>query len=305
MKSEQDFVNEGMTGEELAAIESYKSEPGPAQHEEPAVVEKAVEETPKVEAPKVDDQPKMVDVRALQEARAAERDMREQIAKEREERARLEERTNAILKQMQDSQKRSEVPDEATDPLGYYQHKLAEMEKRLSSVDEAETRRIEAARQQSHVQDTLARADMVYNQALEKDAAIKEALDFSINKTREALQKQGYFGQQLQSALTENMYHYASRAPQDPADMAEYVKANARYWGWTAPAAAAPATTVQPSVAELAERQERHMSLGGVSGGEAPTQLDAKALAKMSDAEFNKMMSTKAGRQKFEEIMGG
>ncbi|MBB5040810.1 hypothetical protein [Shinella fusca] len=294
--NEADFVNEALSSEEIEALDA------PEATQEPEPQPDSVSDTTKPDTQQPEaDQPKMVDVRALQESRAAERELREQMAREREERIRLEERTNQMLQRIEESrQPAKQVPDKETDPLAFYEYEIQQLREQNEQFQAAERQRQEAAQQQQAVQQTLDEAGFILDQAMAKYPDVKDAFDHSVNATREGLKKQGLYGAQLEQAMQRHIYEYASRAPRDADQMAEFVRANGRYWGWSAPAPA-PA---QPSVQDLAQRQERHMSLGGVAGGEAPKPLDAKALAQMSDAEFNKLMSTVAGRKQIDEIMG-
>jgi hypothetical protein len=87
---------------------------------------------------------------------------------------------------------------------------------------------------------------------------------------------------------------------------------NARFYGYGyQPQQNGAAQTAQQqapapkTIQERAEQQERHMSLSGIQGGSAPVKLDAKALVAMTDAQFNELMKTAAGRKQAEQIMAG
>jgi hypothetical protein len=113
--SEDDFVNEGLSDDEKAQMTSTEPE---TDHEPEAeteteaapqagVLEKKAD--PEPEPDKKAEAPQTVDIRALQEARAESREIKEQYR-------RLEERTNAMLKMMSEPKKEDAAEDDRPDP---------------------------------------------------------------------------------------------------------------------------------------------------------------------------------------------
>lgn len=68
--------------------------------------------------------------------------------------------------------------------------------------------------------------------------------------------------------------------------------------------AAQAAPVQQRSIPERQQAQQRHMSLGDAPGGEAPQQVDAKTLAKMSNKEFA-AFAKKMSESDLDALMGG
>lgn len=303
-KSEDDFVNDGLSEEEIAAVGAMAEEPPKqeaVEEPEPPVtqVEQPVAEQPKQE-------PKVVDVRALQEARAAERELREQMAKQREDYIRLEERTNTLLKAMEEK-KQKPAPTLEEDPIGFYEHQLQQLNAKIEELSQNNTKTAEVTQQTERAKAAISRANVIWAQASQVSPDITEAYNFAVEKTREKMLKGGVPAQEIEQALWWQIADFASRAPEDPQEFAEYIKASARFHGWGYQQAVQPVQPVQQqpiSPQELSARQERNMSLSTASGGEPPKQLDAKAIASMSDAEFKKLMATATGRKQIEEIMG-
>lgn len=330
-KSEAEFVNDGMTPEEIASLG------GDTGGEQGQVVadsgEQVQEQTPVQTQPP--EEPKLVDIRALQEARAAERAAREEFAKFRTEKAaeqaRLEERIALINEAMAAQNKPEPVvpPSKDDDPLGFFDHKLDSvegkyqtLEQKLAAMEKAESDRIAAANASAKRAALISEADSVISAAISQTPDLQDALSFAFEGLRADIaghmdrsnvplaQRQQYGEQLWQNAMTE----LAAKCPRDPALAADFVMRNARFYGYgyqPQQQAAQQASTQQaiqvqqPTIQQRAEQQERHMSLSGVQGGAAPQKLDAKALAAMTDEQFKELMRTAAGRKQAEEIMGG
>lgn len=311
--TEEAFVTEGLEPDEIEALnameqgEDFQTPEGGEENQEPVQTPEAEQAANQEGAPEGGEagqeqqSPQMVDVRAVQEARAEARQLRENMA-------RLEERTNILLQQHQQEQQQREEPQDQMpsddDPMG----QLAWLKKNFMDMKQAQTDQQEAQRQaqEQHQQDVqlISQADSVLAQATAAHDDIQDAFDFGMNALRDAVAKQGYVGQQAQQVIDEQLKLYARGAPSDPNQMAEYVRANARYWGWTGKQNPEPQPNVQQQLEQTQQRQERHQSLSNAGGGEAPAALDAKQLAEMSDAEFNKLMSNPAKAAEIEKIMG-
>ncbi len=251
-------------------------------------------------------EPKMVDVRAVQEARAAERQLREELAREREQKARLEERWNMVLQARNAAQEAQQPapPSKEDDILGFYDHKLTTLEQQLMAERQWREQQMQQVQQVNQVQAIVSQADQVYEVARSKHPDVNEAFEFAVQKTREDIAAKGYTGQQAEAAFQQVLLEYAQRCPPDPDQAADFVRRSARWWGWNGPQQATqPAQQAQQNVQALAARTERHMSLSGVSGAEAPRQLDARSVAQMSDDEFFKLAGTLSERE-LDRLMG-
>ncbi len=301
--TEEEFLNEELTSDEQGAnhVPLGALELGPAD-DEPA--KDAPAEPPKVEEPAAE--PKMVDVRAVQEARAAERQLREELAREREQKARLEERWNMVLQARNAAQEANQPapPSKEEDILGYYDHKMTTLEQQLQAERQWREQQIQQAQQVNQVQAIVSQADQVYEAARTKHPDVNEAFQFAVEATRKDIAAKGYVGQQAEAAFQQVLLEYAQRCPPDPDQAADFVRRSARWWGWNGPQQATqPAQQAQQNVQALAARTERHMSLSGVSGAEAPRNLDAKSVAQMSDEEFFKLAGTLSEKE-LDRLMG-
>lgn len=325
-KTEQEFVEEGFSSEELATMngpspdvpESAPVEviaeggqsPAPAAEISPeAIVE------PGVKAPQ------MVDVRALQEARASKRAAEEELAKFKAEYIRIDERLNMLNQAMAAPKDEPKPPTMDDDPLEYIKHEFTQTRAQIEEMKAAQAQQAEFERQNAQRQSIINQADAVLNVSRAKHADVDDAFNFANEAVKaeisRRLQSQGMAGQQFYEAAnkmySDTMLRYAAECPQDPDDAAEHIRRHARFWGWAPQLvqqeqqvqAAVHEQPQQPTIKQRAEQQDRHMSLSSVQGGQAPVQLDAKSLASMSDDQFKELMRTASGRKQLSEVMGG
>lgn len=339
-KSEAEFVNEGFSPEELTAIENNTGEP-PAPAPEPQSVPVVVEPAPGTEgvtaAPVVEGdagKPQMVDVRAVQEARAAARASQEELARFKSEQVatqvRLDERLKLLNDALTNQNKPEEpkIPTEDEDPFGHLQHELKATKAEIAAMKEDRAKEAEYNKSMGERQAIIQKADVVIEQAKAKHPDFDEAMNFAVQgvKTEIArrLTAQGVVGEQFAQVGNQmfeaTILRYASEMDgMNADDAAEHIRRHARFWGWTPqqvqqaaqpgvqiPQVQQPAPAiVQPTIQQRAEQQDRHMSLSGVQGGTAPIQLDAKGLAAMSDEDYRALLSTVSGKKQVREIMGG
>ncbi len=242
--------------------------------------------------------PKTVDLRALQEARAEAREVRQRNAI-------LEQRTNEILaaftqQQAQAAQQQQEQPRER--PVG---DPLALLEYLAEKVDRQEMR--QTAQQEGYRQQALQQIHNLEQEfkatAPDYDDAINHLRGTRMNELEimfplsTAQQRNDYISQEWQ-----NIVNQSAQAGLNPVQQV-YNLAKAR--GFTAAAPAPTITTpAQPNLQAVAAAQQRHQSLSDAPGGETVAPLDAKSLARMSDKDFKAWMSKKGNEAKFDEIMG-
>lgn len=318
MKTEADFVNEGFSPEELQTVETYKEAPEPVSKDDDGDTPDAVEAQPQAQQQQPDE-PKMVDIRAVQEARSEARALREELAREKANQARIDERLKIMdehFKAQQQPAKKEITFDE--DPLEYIKHNIDTNKEEVSSLKKQLEARAEQDRQASEEQTrfrtTINEADAVLNVVIQNDPKIKEAIDYSFEVIRgdiaAELERQQIPVAQRQQ-VGEQWYlkmvgDLAVKCPRDPALAAEFVNRTARYYGfgYQQPSQQAQIQQQQATPQELAERQSRHMSLSNASGGEAPKAIDAKAIGSMSDKEFSRFMSSMKNRSEFDKILG-
>lgn len=248
--------------------------------------------------------PKTVDLRALQEARAEARE-----AKQRN--ALLEQRTNEILAAFtaqQAAQQYQEPPRERPvgDPLALLEYLAEKVDRQEITANEAR----QYAEQEGYRQQNMRQLHVleVQFQAAKPDYfdAVNHLRD-TRNRELEIMfplanadQRAQYIAQEWQQVVAQSV-----QAGLNPAEQV-YNLSLAR--GFTAPqaAAAAAATTQQrqSNLSAVAAAQQRHQSLSDAPGGETIAPLDAKSLARMSDKDFKAWMSKKGNEAKFDEIMG-
>lgn len=250
---------------------------------------------------KPEDQPKMVDVRALQEARAEAREARERAAV-------MEQRWNDFLA-VQNKPKEAEkpaIPNGDDDPI----HTVKWTQQQVIEMREAAERRDredkEAREAFANERALVADAGAEFAEAAKVDPALQQAYDALVRSFQAEATLYRVPPHEIQQHLARTELQHIAFARQNRIPLADYIKGAAQARGWQAAAAvAAPAPAQKTDLAAVAAAQQRHQSLSDAPGGDAPAPLDAKALAKMSDKEFKAWMSRKGNDAKFDEIMGG
>lgn len=279
---------------------SLDDDPTPVVEAAPVVVKgdaKAVD--PLDPAAKPED-PKTVDLRALQEARAEARE-----AKQRN--ALLEARTNEMLamfnRQNAPAETKpavAEIPPE-DDVVGRINWLVGQFQQQ--SQQSAEERQTKA--QQSERDQTLGRLGNLENAFRAAAPDYDEAVRFA-GQSREAELELMYptsTKEQREQAVLQEWDGIVKQSIQAGVNPAEQVYKFAKMRGFTG-AAPVPAQQQQPNLAAVAAAQQRHQSLSDAPGGETIAPLDAKALGRMSDKDFKAWMSKKGNEAKFDEIMG-
>jgi hypothetical protein len=343
-KSRQEIIYEGMSPEDVAEFEADASnapaQPQPDGNE--GVADPGGAETPAA-AQESPAQPQMVDVRAVQEARAAQRAAEQEAAKIRNEyaersrneaveRAKLEERISLINQAIESQGKpQTKTPTKDEDPLGYYDHQLEAVngkfqtiEQELKAYKDAEQQRIQANQIETQRSALIDEAQAVINVAAQSKPELQEAMEFALNGIRSEIvqmldAQQVHYAQRAaygEQIWRNSMANLAQRCPKDPERAAEFVLSNARYYGYgfqpqqvaTQPQPTgqpAPQSVQQPTMQQRQEQQQRHLSLSGTQGGQPPATLDAKTLANMSDEDFVALKKSVEGRKKIQSIQMG
>lgn len=304
------------TDEELGAVVTHEDDDVPLNDDvEPALApekpgpEKTAKAEPEgergepekaAEPEKPDEQPKQVDVRALQEARAEAREAKRQAAI-------LEQRWNDFMAAQQQPAKPE--PEQPTmpgpdDPMG----RLNWTAERIAAFEEQQrqtvTQQAEAQRQEQAYQQAFATVDADYRAASAADPTVAEAYNALLESQGKELLALGYTVPQAQAELARIEREHVMYVAHRGISIADHIKSLASVRGWQPKAQQAPAPQ-KTDIAAVAAAQQRHQSLSDAGGGEAVAPLDAKALVKMSDKEFKAWMSKKGNEAKFDEIMGG
>jgi hypothetical protein len=305
------------TEDELASIEAPADDDVPLDNEdnEPALApakpgaetkakdDPEPEPEPAKEPVKAAEEPKLVDVRAVQEARAETRATKQQMAI-------LEARVNDILAARnapaQPEKPAEAIPDPETDPMGA----LRWAKEQIAALAEARTKetaeRTAQQQQQAAWKETVDKVSAEYETAVAADPTIPEAY----NKLRESQGKEflamGLTIPQAKAELDKMEQQHIAYAASKNIPIGDYIKnlALARGWQPGAVAAAAPAAPAKTDIAAVAAAQQRHQSLSDAPGGEIVAPLDAKALANMTDKQFKAWMGKKGNEEKLDEILG-
>lgn len=281
-------------------LESDTPEPEPVA----AKPDEQQAEKPADPEPGKPDDPKTVDLRALQEARAAERELKQRNTL-------LESRLNDVLAvinrqqpapQQEQVRPANEIPPE-DDVVGRINWLVAQTQQQGTQQAEAARQR-EADGQREQFRQALGQVESQFREAKpDYDQAVNFAAQSRDNEL--ALLYPLSTAEQRQQAILgewDNIVNAAINAGINPAEQV-YRFAQAR--GFQAQAQAPqPAAKPGVDVAALASAQQRHQSLSDAPGGETVAPLDAKALARMSDKDFKAWMSKKGNEAKFDEIMG-
>lgn len=309
------------TEEELASIEAEAAtpaepvepvtpepepEPAKAEAKEPkAEPEPKADEPAKAEEKGEDGEPKTVDVRALQEARAESRELKQMLQT-------LEQRTNAILSAQQQAQPKPEEkkePEIPADPIGKLDWLVEQVQQGNMSREEAEQQARVAGEQREFgkyvdsLEKQFAETAPDYWDAVKHVASVRDQQYQLAYPHLSAQERQAFIREEWQAIARSNIQQGRNPAEQiyRLAEMSGYKKAQAAPEDQPAPNAQPQPKT---DLAAVSAAQQRHQSLSDAPGGEGIPQLDAKALAKMSDKEFKAWMQNRGNENRFDEIMG-
>lgn len=305
--TEEEFVNEGFNAEELEALKTAPQEPE-------QVAEEQASEPLAAEPEQIPQEQKMVDVRALQEARAEIRKRDEELARQRTEQARLDERLKIINEALakQNEPPAPKPPVFEDDPIVFYNHEISELKKQLDEFKQGSAQQQAQAAEEAKRMEIIHQADAVINTAIAKDPSLQAAVDHAFAGMRQDIQaemdrrgipvyQQNQVAQQWMSAQISEL---ATKCPKDPDLAADFVMRHARFYGYGYGQPAAQQQQSQQATPEqLEQRQERHLSLSSIQGGEPPKQIDINALAKMSDSDF-RALASKLGDKGLDKLMG-
>ena len=289
-----------------SAQPSQPSQQDPAQPGESAGEERAPQEQ------------KMVDIRALHESRAREKEYREQVAESNRKMQLLEERTNLLLQQHfnrpqeQPQPQAPAIPDMATDPVGHIVARLDQTQQRVDQFGQGSQQQQQAWTQQQQQAQVLQNFVM-RAQALENEFKIEtpdyEAAFTHLNQVRgKELAKIGIRdpGERMRAIQQQNLIiaDIAMQNGQNPAQVLYELAQDRGYAPARSPAeqeqAAEPeqvpnGMTDRQRLDTLAAGQQQARSIGNMRGA-APPPLTAQRLLEMDGDEFMKMIKTPAGK---------
>lgn len=270
----------------------------PAKAAAPA---EAKDDAPKPAEPAKQEEPKTVDVRALQEARAEAREAKQRATI-------LEQRWNDFLAGSQQNKApepaKPEIPQFGTDPIGAGQWTQEQI---VALLESQRAEKEQTAAQQREEQEFQAVAQTViqdYEATKQADPSIDDAYNALRKSQGEEMLAMGYSIPEARAQLDRMEREHIKFVADRGLPIGNYIKALATARGWQPGAAVAQQAPAKTDLKVVAETQQRHQSLSDAPGGEAIPPLDAKALARMSDKDFKAWMSKKGSEAKFDEIMG-
>jgi len=263
---------------------------------QPAKAEDADKSTPKA-----DEEPRMVDVRALQEARNESRELKQQVSV-------LTRRWDEFLTAQQQPKEpeKPNSPDPKQNPFDALNYLYQKDQARDQETAEQTRQRAQAEQQQTEITRIYNEADAEFTEASAADPSVTDAWKALTGSYAREYQALGYAPQDIQQQLHDSIIQHAVYARQAGRPIADYIKSLATARGWQPQAAPSPeGPKPKTDIAAVASAQQRHQSLSDAPGGEGIAPLDAKALGRMSDKDFKSWLAKRGNEQKFEEIMGG
>lgn len=312
-------VVEELTADEQAMLDADRDAPAAP---EPELDEQAQSDAaPEPAADSVEDAPaderRAVPYEALNRERerakafAAERDEARERARAADERARvLEERTNLILQQVaqqrqqhqppqpqgQQQPAQPELPPIETDPVGHILGQLKQRDQVIAALVHAvsgQNRQVEASRGE---QELRVRAEAAEHEFRQTTPDYDNAVGFLVNQRRSELAAAGWtdpaeiqamIGREVTAHIAESV-----RRGRNPAAVA-YELAKVRGYQPPAPNAGngtAPQNGAAAQQIETIERGQQQARSPGQLPGQRPAVIDARRVASMSPAEFEKFL---------------
>jgi hypothetical protein len=277
---------------------------------------------------------RMVDSRALKEARTKAKAAEEELAKYRENYTRVDERLKMLSEAVSqpDPPPAPEVPEAPIDPeqdiFGAYKQQQKQLGKLMATIESLQAGQTEMVQQTAAERQTSVMVSSYKQDAAafsQKQPDFTEAYNFLLGKREQQLKALGHSDDDVRSILYNEEMNLASRALGAKRSPAEQIYALAASMGYAkaapqtaaaaataaapvAPAAAAaPAAPATPSVTAEIDRikagqaSSRSLSTGGGAAGE---EISLEALANMPQKQFEAFMNQPGNRERVELAMG-
>jgi hypothetical protein len=291
------------TAEEQAQFAAIRSEaPSEPVEERSEAAEADAPETAEAAdgAPKGQERAKDPLHQAMHEEREKRKGLQRQIEQERIERARLEERTNLILRQLQgygpQPQQQPEppkVPDPEEDVFGAVKHLLQKQQATEAQIEAYKQQELQRRQQAQHFEGLTGALRHHEARAREQAPDYDDAMKYFADVRAADLRAQGITDpQRINQIITnQDLQHidYALRNRADPAALA-YQRAMALGYKKASPAAEQPRAPdgkfASADLDRVAAGQAASKTLAGGGAREGGVVIDAKALAAMSEPEF-------------------
>lgn len=257
--------------------------------------------------------PGFVPHRKFHKAREKLKATEAELAREREERVRLDERTNALLERLRGVQQAPAAPQQPVQPepvrqltpdedvFGWAEQTGKTVESLAQKLE-----RLERGEQQRQTVQHVVEAVQHYEQQFAKDKPdyTDAAVYLKQARTRE-LMAFGLPEAQARAQVSQEMLRFAHdtlQRRQNPAETV-YKWAEARGYAKAAPEPAKEDAGPVERIARTAEAQARSRSLSGGGGAPADTKIDARSLLRMSEDEFAKF--SEANKSDLDRILMG
>lgn len=266
------------------------------------------------DAPEANKRPGFVPHRKLQKQIERRQKVEQELTKEREERVRLEERTNLLLQRFQQPEQAPKAQETVQEPpppsveediFGWGNHTGKRVETLEQRLD-----RLERERQHdgvvNQVKSAVTASEATFRQ---QNPDYDDACKFLFESRQAELEVFGINPVQAQQHIAGEFLRISQQALQTGKSPAQIAYEWARKRGYAKkdpdPAPSAVADEARESAAEriarTADAQARSRSLGSGGGSGGPESLDARKLARMSEDDFAKIMDSPEVRK----LMGG
>lgn len=255
-----------------------------------------------------------VKLAALHEARQENRELRQRLDKITADQSafqqKLVERLAEVRAGKKPGEQLDEPPDENKDPVGaiaWLKKQNQDLIDRINGKEQKETEAVESQqKEQQYQQYVINTADEILTTVVKEDPTLQDAFTFAQQAVIQELQSKGYRGRELEAAYQRVLVGYAESAPNEPKAFAEYVRRNARYWGWDGKPlpkegqkqpdgkktnGGGEQLTPAQKLALLKKGTERSKSLQGGGHGTGG-ELNVDDLAEMSGEEIEKLAET-------------
>ena len=280
MAGENDAEDNGLPEDDaLPAADEGTPEPEAESQDDAAPAKGAKKETE--EKGKKDEKPKLVDLRALQQARAELRAEREERKREREQ---YEKRWQQILERTAPKQPEQPTPEFEKDPAAWLRHQTENAGKKLQDFEQWKQQQ-EQQRQQSQAEQELAYAVTAAEQ--EFSAATPDypdALQFAQQARLKYFRAAGMSHAEAVQTLQNETRFVANMALRQGANPAERIYQIARELGYKPSQKQIDPTS---KIQQLQKGQKASSPLSG-GGAEDESSVTLGRLAEMDDDEFDK-----------------
>jgi hypothetical protein len=320
--------NENVGGDDLSFSAEEQAQFAAIRSEDPSepVEERSEAEAPGTPetadaaegAPKGQERAKDPLHQAMHEEREKRKGLQRQMEQERIERARLEERTNLILQQLQgygpQAQPQPEppkIPDPEEDVFGAVKHLMQKQQATEAQIEAYKQQDMRQRQEAHHIEQLTGALRHHEVRAREQAPDYDDAMKFFAEVRARDLQAQGYTDpRQINAIITRQDLEHIDRSMRNRVDPAAVAYQRAMALGYKKGASAsaaeqprAPDGKFAPSdLTRVAAGQAASKTLAGGGAREGGAVIDAKALAAMSEGEFEEFRSKNP--KAYDRLMG-